>query len=170
MKKILIFFILISLTSCGYHLRGAVQLAPPLQNLYLKTPDPYGSLARNLKQYLKFAGVHLTQEISEATTVLVILGETTSQQLLGISGTQQTRQYNLILTVTFNVTRPNGNPLIPPQTLSQSRTLTIKADQILAGSNEASILYQQMRQAILYDMLSRLASKDITALLLKNSP
>lgn len=169
MRQVLLFIFFLSLVSCGFHFRGKLPLAPPLQNLYLKTADPYGQLARYLREYLKVSGVHLTDKKEDATSVLVILGESTRQQLLGISGTQQTRQYNLILTVTFTIENPAGVALIPPQVISQTRTLTIQADQILAGSNEANMLYQQMRSAIVYSILTRLASKDITTLLMTNT-
>jgi LPS-assembly lipoprotein len=164
MRKLIV-VLLCLLTSCGFHWRGELPLAPPLHNLYLQTADPYGQLARNLIQFLKLSGVHIAAKPQEADTVLVILSETTQQQLLGISGTQQTRQYNLLLNVTFSVTRPDGTVLVPPQLITEVRTLTIKADQILAGSNEANTLYEQMRQAIIYDIMSRLSSKDIAALL-----
>ncbi|HEX2548964.1 MAG TPA: LPS assembly lipoprotein LptE, partial [Gammaproteobacteria bacterium] len=139
---------------------------PPLQHLYLNTKDPYGPLARQLKEYLKISGVHITDKKEEATTVLSIINEITSQQLIGISGTQQTRQYNLTLSVTFVVEDIEGKALTPPQTLQQTRTLTIQADQILAGSNEANLLYHQMRSAIVYDVLNRLTSKEISKLLM----
>lgn len=159
-----------SLISCGYHLRGKLNFAPPLHYLYINTKDPYGSLTRNLKEYFKISGVHLVDKKEEATTVLSIIDETTAQQLLGISGTQQTRQYNLILSVTFVVEDKDGKTLTPPQILRQTRTLTIQADQILAGSNEANSLYQQMRSAIAYDILNRLASKDISEILTTEKP
>ena len=114
---------------------------------------------------MKISDVRLVDKIEEASTVLVILSESTTQQLLSLSGTQQTRQYNLILSVTFQVNDPQGKVLVSPQVVTETRTLTIKADQILAGSNEANTLYSQMRQAIIYDIMSRLSSKDITSLL-----
>src|SRR5580765_4776974 len=104
-KKLAIFFILLYslflLTSCGFHLRGPTPLPPPLKSLYLQTPDPYGQLTRNLKRSLRMSGVELSSTPAGAKTVLVIMSETSGQQLLSVSGTQQTRQYNLSLTVTF---------------------------------------------------------------------
>lgn len=158
-------FLLFCLTSCGFHLRGSIPLAPPLYKLYLETKDPYGPLSQNIRQFLKMSGVTLVQKPEESTAILVILQEATSQQLLGISGTQQTRQYNLILNVAFQVTDPSGKVLVPPQVVSEVRSFTIKSDQILAGSNESANLYTQMRQSIVYSMMTRLGSTDITSLL-----
>ncbi len=141
-------------------------LAPPLQNLYLQTTDPYGQLAKNLRLYLKMSGVHLTSIQAEATSILEILSENTSEQLINISGTQTTRQYNLTLTVNYRVTDNRGNIVVETQTATETRPLTINANQMLSGSNQAVSLYQQMRQAIVYDIVSRLASREITILLI----
>lgn len=164
-KLIFTFLLSLMLTGCGFHLRGPLPLAPPLRNIYLQTQDPYGQLTRYLKQFLMHSDVQLVDKMEEASSVLVILSESTTQQLLSLSGTQQTRQYNLILSVSFQVNDPQGKVLVNPQVVTETRTLTIKADQILAGSNEANTLYSQMRQAIIYDIMSRLSSKDITSLL-----
>lgn len=169
-RKLILFIMFLSLSSCGFHFRGTIPLAPSIHELCLETKDPYGQLAHYLKEFLKISGIHLVEKREDATSVLVILSESTSQVLLGISGTQQTRQYNLVLTVAFQVADPQGKALIPPQIVTETRTLTIKAGQILAGSNEANTLYDQMRQAIVYNIMSRLASKDITTLLVQTQP
>ena|SRR3990167_8820304 len=165
MQKLLLLMIVFFLASCSFQMRGELPLAPPLHHLYLQTPDPYGQLARNLRQFLKMSNVQLADNPQSATTILTIISEEPTQQLLSISPTQQTRQYNLILTVAFEVSDNKGVVLVPRQTVSETRTLPIESNQILAGSNEANTLYQQMRLAIVYDMMSRLASDEITHLL-----
>lgn len=170
MRQLMVLFMLvISLTGCGFHLRGQMPLATPLHVVYLKTPNPYGQLAHNLQQSFKMSGTRLVDNPNDATAILNILKEETSQQLLGINGSQQTRQYNLILTVTFEVTTPSGQTTVSPQVITETRTLTIQADQMLASSNESNSLYQQMRSAIVYKIMRRLASEEVTTLLMRNS-
>ncbi len=163
----ILFWILLCLclSSCGFHQRTAPTLSPPLQTIYIQTNDPYGQLTKNLHLYLKMSGVHLAKTQSDATSTLEILSENTSEQLLNISGTQSTRQYNLTLTVTYRIMDNRGNVLVDTQTATETRPLTINANQMLSGSNQAVSLYQQMRQVIIYDIISRLASRDITTLL-----
>lgn len=166
--NIRLFFILLfslSLTGCGFHLQGEKHLAPPLHRLYLQTPDPYGQLARSLKQYLKMSGVKLVSSPHDATTVLTILRDEPTQELLSVSGTQQTRQYTLIVTVTFEISDPKGLTLVSPQTLSESRTITIQSNQVLGSSNEANLFYQQMRRTLAYNILNRIASREISHLI-----
>jgi len=162
-KLIFLLFFITCLSACGFKLRGAMPLAPPLYNLYLETSDPYGELARHLRQFLKMSGVQLAQNAAEATSILTILSQSTSDQLIGINGSQQTRQYNLVLTVTFQVSNAKNRVLVSPQTVTESRALTVINDQVLASSNEAMNLYSQMRRDIVYDIMSRLSSADITA-------
>lgn len=158
------------LTGCGFQPRGNLPLAPPLHNLYFQSADPYSTLSHNIKQYLKASGVHLAATPEQATTILRIISENTGQQLLTVSGTQQTRQYNLILTVIFQIENSKGVPLYPAQTVSETRTIPISSNQILGGSNEANNLYNQMRQAIVYDMMTLLASKNATQALMAKTP
>lgn len=149
------------LTSCGFHLRGETQFPQPMQHVYLKTASPYGELTHNIQQYFKMSGVTLVSTPAEATTILQILSETTGQQLIGVSGTQQTRQYNLTLNVTFQLTDPKGVLISAPETMTETRTLPISSGEILSGSNQAAALYQQMRRAIVFDIMNRLSSQEI---------
>jgi LPS-assembly lipoprotein len=165
MRKIIILLIFTCLISCSFHPRGTIALSPSLQQLYLKTNNPYGQLAQNLRNYFTMSGIELTSSPNNANLILDIIKENESQQLLSVSGTQQTRQYNLIYTVVFQVITPKGALVIPPQTLSETRAFTTISDQILGGTNEATMLYQQMRRAIVYDMMNRLSSQEMTALI-----
>lgn len=158
------------LTACGFHLQGETHLAPPLHRMYLRTPDPYGHLAQDLEQYLKMSKVQLVSSPDQATTILSILKDTNSQVLLSVSATQQTRQYNLINTVEFEITDSKGRVIITPQTFTESRAITIQANQILGSSNEATLYYQQMRLAIAYAIMNRLASQEVTHTLMKAFP
>lgn len=153
------------LTACGFHLQGEQKLAAPLHHMYLQSPDPYGHLARDLRQYLKMSNVQLAKLPGEAVTTLTILQDTSSQTLLSVSGTQQTRQYLLRVTVMFEVSDKNGQTIVPPQTLSEARAITIQSNQILGSSNEANLYYQQMRRRLAYAIMSRLASDQITRMI-----
>src|SRR5207302_1201983 len=104
----------------------------------------------------------------EAQSILVILQNNLSQDLLSVNGTQKTRQYLLKVTVTFTITDKQGRNLIPLQTLIETRSITIQSNQILGSSNEASLFYQQMQRLLAYAIINRIASKQITRILENN--
>lgn len=161
--RTLIFTLLTTLLSaCGFHLQGEMKLAPQLHRLYIQSADPYGHLVRNIQQYLKMSNVDLVSCAAKADAVLVILSDENSQHLLSVSKTTQTRQYNLIVTAQFEINDACGRTIVAPQTLSESKTLTIQSNQILGTSNEANLFYQQLRRSLAYAIMNRLASRDIT--------
>ncbi len=130
--------------------------------MYLQTPDPYGQLARDLRESLKLSHVQIVPSPQEATTILAVLHDEASQEFLSVSGTQQTRQYNLHVTVVFELTDSQGRMLLEPQTLTETRTITIQSNQILGSNNEANLFYQQMRRSLAYAIINRIASKEVS--------
>jgi LPS-assembly lipoprotein len=161
-RILFLFCCVLLIASCGFHLQSEIKLAPPLHRMYLQTSDPYGTLARSLHQDLKLSGVQMVSSPAEASTILVILRDDTSQDLLSVSGTQQTRQYTLKVTVVFEITDRKGRSLIGPQTLSESRAITIQANRVLGSSNEANLFYQQMRRTLAFAIINRIASREVT--------
>lgn len=153
------------MTSCGFHLQGVINLAPPLQRLYLETADPYGQLSRDLQQYLRMSNVELVSSPQEATTILHIMHDDTSRSLISVSSTQQTRQYSLRVTATFEITDTRGRVLMGPESMSESRAMTVQSDQVLGSSNEANLFYQQMRRILAYSIMNRIASRQITEII-----
>ena len=99
--------------------------------------------------------------------MLEILHEDVGQQLLSVSGTQQTRKYTLTYSVIFQVTNPQGLILSPSQTVTKNATLTVQSNQILANGNQTSLLYESMRKAVASDIINRLAGKEITTVVNK---
>jgi LPS-assembly lipoprotein len=165
MRLFILFCLSLVLTACGFHLQGEVKLAPPLQRMYLQAPDPYGYLVRNLKQSLKMSKVKLVDSPNEAETILAISRDDESQEFITVSGTNQTRLYKLKVTVLFEITDTKGRVLMPAQSLVEERVITIQSNQILGSNNEATLLYQQMRRALAYAIINRIASKDVAQLI-----
>src|SRR3990167_2804544 len=157
-----VMFTVAILTGCGFHLRGEMPLAAPLHSLHIQAVNPYGTLVRNLEQSLKMSGTHLTDNANNAETVLIISHDSTFQELLSVGATQQTRQYRLTSVVTFEVADAHGRTIVPPQTLSDSRVITIQSNQILGSSNEANLYFQQMQRGLATSIMYRLSSKQIT--------
>lgn len=155
--------LLLLLSGCGFHLRGDMPLASPLHSLHIQAINPYGTLVRNLEQSLKMSGAHLTDNATDAQTILIISHDSTFQELLSVGATQQTRQYKLTAVVTFEVADKQGRNIVPPQTLADSRVITVQSNQILGSSNEANLYFQQMQRGLATSIMYRLSSHQITS-------
>lgn len=163
--RLLILTVLIVLSACGFHRRVPTPLSPALERPYIASSAPNSSLTRSLLKNFRLAGANPVDAPQQASTVFTILDEQQSQTLLSVSPTQSSRQYRLSLSITFQITRPDGTLLVGPQTLSESRVLTMSSDQILSSSNETQVLYQQIRIALVRNIMNRLTSKEISGIL-----
>ncbi len=155
---------------CGFHPAGAAPLAPSLHRLYISTSDPYSNLVKYLEQTLAMSHVQVVSTASDADATLNILKDVNSQVLLSVGSSQQTRQYNLITTVEFEVRDKAGRVVMPDDTITESRTITIQSSEILGTSNEASLFYQLMRRSIAQVIIRKLASPTATAALMGHAP
>lgn len=155
----------LGVSACGYHFQGPVQFAPQLNPLYVEAPSPYGQLAQSLQQSLKVSQMDIAPSAGSARAILRIVRDDTVQQLLSVSSSQQTRQYQLSIVVTYEICNAQGKILVGPETLTESRPLTTQSNQILGSSNEANLFYQQMRRTLAQAIINRIASEDVTALL-----
>ncbi len=162
MRLAVIVWLTALLCACGFHLRGNIPFAPPLQSMYVQSTEPYGTLTKYLKQSLKTSHVRLAEQQSEATTMLNITSENTAQDLLSVNGTLQTRQYQLRVIVTFEIDDNKGRVIVPSQTLTESRVITVQSNQILGSSNEADMYFEQMRRTLATTMMYRLTSHEVT--------
>ena len=138
-RHALILLVTLLMTACGFQPQGPMPLAAPLHKMYLNSARPYGDLTRYLTSYLKTSSVTIVPNPAEAETILVISQDDTSQELTGVSSTQQTRQYALHVNVTFEVTDRKGRVRIVPQSLTETRTITVQSNQILGSSNDANL-------------------------------
>lgn len=151
------------LVSCtSFHLQQGMTLAAPIKRIYVQAPDPYGYLVRDLKQYLRMSKVEVVESAEQANVILDIQREDPSQDLLSVSGTQQTRQYRLGVTIIFVITDALGRAITHPQTLSESRIITMQSNQILGSSNEVNLFYQQIRRGLALAIMNCLASAEMT--------
>lgn len=158
--KYFILFSIFLLSACGFHLQGNMHLAKPLHRLYLKTDNPYGQLASGLKQYLRMSHVILVSSPHEGETILTILQNSQSKNLLSVNSTTQTRQYALSVTVIFSITDTFGHLLLDPELLSESKVITVQANQVMGTSNEANLYFYQMRRTLIDAIMKRISSRD----------
>lgn len=164
------FLIIVSLllTGCGFKLRGQEPLPPQLRTLYLETKAPYSPLTKQLRQILPASGITLVSTRSQAPLALEIINDSQSQQVTGIS-TTQVMQYSLTYTLIYQIRDSKGRVLFNPHTIKATRTFTANFNQMLGGSLEQNLLYNDMRQDIISQLLNQLSSRN-TAKAVTQSP
>jgi LPS-assembly lipoprotein len=160
-KFLLIFIFAISLTACGFKLRGHAFLPPEMRTIYLQSHAPHGPLTEQLKQTLANMGITLVDSAQEAPISINILSEGTARQLSGTSTTTQINTYQLVYTVHYEIMDKAGRRLGNVRSVSANRNYVANADQVLSTNMEYNQLEQDMRRDVVYQIINQMGSKSV---------
>lgn len=153
----------LSVFGCGFHLRGGAELPPSVQTLSVQAGNPYSELAGDLRRAFQSSGVRLVDEPREADAVVRILGENTGRRVVSVSSGGKVREYELLYTVTFNTTDGQGRETIAPQSITQNREYTFDETAVLGTAEEEALLYRDMQQQAVRQILQRVQAGYISA-------
>ena len=147
----------LALSGCGFHLRGAAQLPPSMQQTYIDGSFT-SAIVRDLRLNLEASGTDVVDSPQAAGATLHILTENYERRVLSVRSNAQVSEYELIYTVRFSVVRADGVQLLEAQTVSVSRDYRYDPNQVLGASSEESLLQQEMQRDVSQLILRRLAS------------
>ena len=143
------------LAACGFHLRGDFKY--DFSSMYLEFPN--GSpMKRLFKRYNR--GMEATQIVDnpkEAEVILSVSQERKKQKTLSYDNNGDAREYALYYRVTYTLRTLKGKELIEPTTITLRRTMTYDDSEDLAKEREKQLLYADMQQDIVQQMMRRLA-------------
>jgi LPS-assembly lipoprotein len=144
-----------TLTSCGFQLRG--QVAIPFESIFVETPG-YSAFANDLERAIRSGSVtRIVTGRDEAEAVLSIIGEVQEKQILSLSSAGRVREFELRYRVAYRLTDKTSVDLAPPGEISLRRDMTYDDTQVLAKESEEALLYRDMRADAVQQMLRRLS-------------
>jgi LPS-assembly lipoprotein len=148
-------FLVLTLTGCGFELRGQAQLPPEMKQTRLVIDDQYSIFARRVRVLLEQSGVQFVAA-SEATAVLEIPQNDVVTEVLTIGDNARVREYRISHTVRFRVIAKDGHEIVPMQTISQTREISFDEQQILAVSREQEYVKQDLANTLSRLLVTRL--------------
>jgi len=146
------------LSACGFHLRGALELAPELRELALAGVDRRSEPGRELETLLARNGGRLVASPEMAGAVLIVRREAISRRVLSVAGTGQASEYELNYRLDYRFEAPPGTPRGGDQSLTQRRYYRFDPTRVLAKADEEARLVNEMRRDALAALLRRLNS------------
>ena len=148
--------LLVTLSACGFHLRGDVELPPILQDTYIDSRDPYTGIARPLRSQLERSGANVLADGQKASAILKIVSERSENRVLSVGSSGKATEYELFNEVVFSLSDTAGKVLVGPQTVRMTRDLTFDETELLGKLSEAESIHRQMLDSIARQILTRI--------------
>lgn len=144
------------LAGCGFHLRGPQVL--PFESLYIAMPEG-SELGAALKRSIRASnGTRLTDTPQEAQAVLTPTVDAREKVILSLNSAGKVREYQLRQRFAFRVSDAKGQELLAPRVIQLHRDITFDDTQLLAKEQEEALLYRDMQNDLVQQILRRLAA------------
>jgi len=156
--RLLLILISMTLTACGFHLRGAVEIPPELRVLAVADAQPATRIAPQLRRAQRAQGVRLVEAgADEPHGLLRLLNESFDRRVQAVDSSGRALQYGLHYMLRFSLSGPDGGVWLSPQTVNIHRDLRFSETDVLGTGGEQTQLASEMRREAVRDILRRLA-------------
>lgn len=149
----------VALPGCGFALRKPPNY--PFQTIYLAMA-PRSELRAVVRRSLEFNSklrvLGETEDMQTADVILEVPGELREKVVMGLNAAGQVREFTLRTRLRFRLRTPQGRELIPQTELLAEREIGFAETAALAKAEEEALLYRDMQQDLLQQMLRRLAA------------
>ncbi|MEZ5616345.1 MAG: LPS assembly lipoprotein LptE [Rhodocyclaceae bacterium] len=153
MRALITLLLALMLAACGFQLRGAQPL--PFSSLYIAENWELGAqLRRNIRA---LGSTQLSATPQEAQAILTSLGEAREKSILSLSATGRVREFQLRYRFSYRVHDLKGREFVPPTVIVLVRDISFADEQVLAKEQEEALLYRDMQNDMVQQVLRRLA-------------
>lgn len=147
----------LSLSSCGFHLRGMADLPAHFQHVYLVSPPQGRSLQQKLKEELQAYRISYAPSLTRASYQIIIDNLNYTRQISNISSSTTPRQFQLTYTVEYHLTDNHGALLIAPRQLISHRMVSMNSERLLGSNYEEDFFKQEMEQELASQILTNIS-------------
>ncbi len=155
--RYLLILTLLTLTACGFHLRGSVEIPPYLKTIQLEDASPATRIAPELERALQDEGVIVTGDVALANAVLRLHSESFTRRVQAVDASGKAQEYGLRYVVVFSVLGPDGIAWLSNANVSSARDLRFDEGAVLGAGGEQEQLQAEMRTEAVRGILRQLA-------------
>lgn len=155
-RRFLLVLLLSTLSGCGFHLRGQIDLPERAKVVYLEGVDRGQPFSQQLTELLGFAGGRVTNDRNEAGSVLHVIHSRHERRQISLSRAGKANAFDLIYRMEYEVVTPKGEILVPPQELEIIRQYFVDLRFALGQGEQESQFRMEMEQEAAQALLLRL--------------
>jgi len=153
-RQWLIVLMLTSLVACGFHLRGATDIA--FSTIYIQGNTVI--ISKDLRKSLATNNVNVLNSAENAELLLEMVGEESEKRILSLSGQGTVNEFELYYRIHYR-TKLAGDALWGQvQTIEARRDYSYNDADLLAKEGEEKRLYRDMQRDVLSGLMRRLSA------------
>lgn len=153
-----VLLLVLVLAACGFQLRGAPELPPEMEVVYIQADDRFSLFVRELRRLLESGGARVTRDRDEATAVFEVLRARSSTETLSVNLQGRPEELRVAYELRFRV-RANGETLIDEQELRINRDIQADPDDTLGSRQEARRIAETLEEDIARLVLMRIEAR-----------
>jgi LPS-assembly lipoprotein len=155
-RSALLIVLAVSISACGFHLRGNIPLDESIKNMYVSAPE--GSFKDQLERILTRSGATISADQAGADVVLVVTDAVTSRAVGTLDERGKADSYNLSFSVVYSLQDREGVNIRPLASLVESRRYNFDPETIVETEAEEAELQDSMEQDISLRVVRKLST------------
>ncbi len=148
------------LAGCGFKLRGATEL--PFKTFYTALPQS-SQLGGELRRAVRINGATVVDRREDAQVRFDLLSEAPEQEITALSTSGRPREYQLRYRLRWAARDATDADLIAPNEMLLRRLITVLDVQGILNADEVALLYRDMRQDAVAQIVRRLSTVKLPA-------
>ncbi len=152
----LVAMLAMSLTACGFHLRGNIPLSDGLKNIYLSAPE--GSFKDKLESRLTKLGATMAITPQAADAILDITQAQSNRTVGTLDERGKVNSYNINFNVSYMLKDIAGNAIRPNAKVKESRRYNFDPQAVIESESEEADLVEDMEDEVVLKILRKLAT------------
>ena len=144
------------LSACGFQLRGSYSL--PYESLFVDMPDASVVGAGLKRQIRAGTGTRLVDSKEDAQATFIQVTDLRERQILSLSTAGRVREVRLRFRYAYRVVDPKGRELVAITGVEITRDLTYDDSAVLAKEQEELVLWRDMENDLVQQLMRRLAA------------
>jgi LPS-assembly lipoprotein len=158
-RPLLIVWLTLLLSACGFHLRGDYAL--PFDTLYIALPSNHplhGLIKRNIEAS---SPTRVVDDPKDAAATLVVLSDRQEKNILSLNAAGRAREYELVRKFQFKLNGQNGGFYIRPSQITIRRDMTYSDELVLSKGTEETLIWRDIQNDLVNQLLRRFSAAQL---------
>ena len=155
-RNLVLIFILIGITSCGYTLRGDLNLNKSIKEVSIYS-TAYSPLSNSINRLLTNNNVKTSGEKKSSNYRIQIFAENFNRRQLSINVSGRVNEYEVVYTVRFNISPPSEIGKV--ETITLYRDYSFDENQVMGNTDRENEIKKEMTSTAATLILNKLIAQ-----------